>query len=324
MDTNKKKKIIGVAVISGVILVSITTSGIRITRNMRKRDEQDTVGTQTQISAEATDFNANTGYTRIRMVDIQHGNKEINDGGEIITNLNEGARILIQGYVDGSTSTLVTSNKSDFNITVTQGDVEITQASAGNYCVFKPKTLGKHVIKIEHPNSYSVSSKTFTIDTYFPISLNANGGNTSTTYIYGAKTTLWKDTGLTEQMGQMTNPISIPTRSGYRFLGYYTGQNSGDEIIGSNGYFVPNGKYDGETFYTRNYTTLYAHWESTSSSYHTIIYNANGGSGYMESSQINGSGFLKPNTFTRDGYRFIGWNTAPYATQAMWNDRRSF
>ena len=41
MNKNQKKKIIGVAVISGVILVSITTGGIKISRNMRKRDELD-------------------------------------------------------------------------------------------------------------------------------------------------------------------------------------------------------------------------------------------------------------------------------------------
>ena len=64
MNNNQKKKIVGVAIISGVILVSITAGGIKISRNVRKRDEIDTIETQTQISAEATDFNATSGITK--------------------------------------------------------------------------------------------------------------------------------------------------------------------------------------------------------------------------------------------------------------------
>ena len=42
---------------------------------------------------------------------------------------------------------------------------------------------------------------------------------------------------------------------------------------------------------------------------HTITFDANGGSGTMDSQTVSGTEKIKANTFTRKGYKFTGWNT---------------
>jgi len=45
--------------------------------------------------------------------------------------------------------------------------------------------------------------------------------------------------------------------------------------------------------------------------YKQVTYNGNGGTGTMSPQTIETSGSLKANTFTRTGYTFMGWTTAP-------------
>lgn len=56
--------------------------------------------------------------------------------------------------------------------------------------------------------------------------------------------------------------------------------------------------------------TLYAVWKSTT---YTLNYSANGGEGTIDSATKNQGEqvTLTPNTFTREGYAFTGWNTRP-------------
>jgi|GEM_PF-5976361 len=68
--------------------------------------------------------------------------------------------------------------------------------------------------------------------------------------------------------------------------------------------------------------TIYAQWTPN---YYTIIFDANGGSGSMESQQIlyGTTSALLANTFTRDGYTFEGWaltadGSAAYADNASY------
>ena len=45
---------------------------------------------------------------------------------------------------------------------------------------------------------------------------------------------------------------------------------------------------------------------------HTVTYNANGGVGATITQAFVGSSVtLRSNTFTREGYRFLGWSTSP-------------
>ena len=97
--------------------------------------------------------------------------------------------------------------------------------------------------------------------------------------------------------------IEIPTKTGYRFGGYYTEQNGqGEQYIDASGSIV----CDDITFLQD--TALYAHWIVNSCS---ILYDANGGTGTMESTlAIYGTSVtLLPNKFIRTGYVFKGWST---------------
>ena len=72
------------------------------------------------------------------------------------------------------------------------------------------------------------------------------------------------------------------------------------------------------------------HLKSTSSIaksktiYYTVVYNANGGWGKTTSSshQSNEERALSVNGFKNAGYEFLGWNTAPTATTALYKDKQ--
>jgi len=153
-----------------------------------------------------------------------------------------------------------------------------------------------------------------------------------------------------EALGPSSISVSPPKNSGYTFKGYYSSNNkSGRQYINQNGYLTSTltsdyGMMVGETtnkFFVRKNivyrqslnmtiteyypnessfnkaaskyaaTKWYARWQ------YTIAFNSNGGSGSMNS--VTGyygwnSIQLAANTFTRDGYEFVGWSTDPNAS----------
>ena len=119
----------------------------------------------------------------------------------------------------------------------------------------------------------------------YTISYDANGGS-------GAPSSQIK-----KQDIDITLSSSIPTRSGYTFKSW----NTLKEGVGIS-YSA------GATYSDNGDATLYAQWTSKK---YTISYNANGGSGTMSSSTVStgGSVTIKSNTFTRTGYKFVGWTT---------------
>lgn len=68
--------------------------------------------------------------------------------------------------------------------------------------------------------------------------------------------------------------------------------------------------------------TLYADWSPIN---YTVEYKPNGGSGTMESSEhvYDVEKSLNANTFTRTGYRFLGWSTDASATEPEYTDAQS-
>ena len=123
-----------------------------------------------------------------------------------------------------------------------------------------------------------------TIDKTYTVTLNqqsGTGGTTSVTATYGAA----------------MPKITIPTRTGYTFNGYY------DAASGGTQYY----KVDGSSARTWNKTaatTLYAQWTATN---YTITYNTNGGNSIAQKTYTIETATFNLPTPTRTGYTFAGW-----------------
>lgn len=101
------------------------------------------------------------------------------------------------------------------------------------------------------------------------------------------------------------------TRQGYQFLGWSTNKNATSASYLNRYNFTP-------TINATGSTTLYAIWKQQ----HRIIFDANGGQGTMADQYVSDGGgvYLRRNTFEREGFAFIGWNTNRTATTAKYTD----
>ena len=126
--------------------------------------------------------------------------------------------------------------------------------------------------------------------------------------------------------GTAIGKLPTATMKGFKFLGWYT------EPDGKGGEQVTE-----DTIPTQD-VTYYAHWESIN---YIVIFLPNGGEGKMTGSEIithknddesiiyyqmfilDESGKLSKNTYTRDGYDFLGWAKSPYATTPDLQDEAS-
>ena len=88
------------------------------------------------------------------------------------------------------------------------------------------------------------------------------------------------------------------TRAGYTFAGWNTAANGGGTSYA-----------DGATYAFTSSATLYAQWKATVKL--GVAFNANGGTGGMASETSSVPAALTADGFTRTGYTFAGWNTAP-------------
>ena len=131
------------------------------------------------------------------------------------------------------------------------------------------------------------------------VTYNANGGT-------GAPADGSALTGST-----FTVSSSAPTRSGYTFAGWNTASNgSGTSYASSATFTMPAGS-----------VILYAKWTAIA---YAVTFNANGGSGSMASQSGTSSTALTPNSFTRTGYSFAGWNTASDGSGTSYADGASY
>lgn len=100
-------------------------------------------------------------------------------------------------------------------------------------------------------------------------------------------------------------------RTGYTATGYWgTSPNGGTLVKQSDPYISGQAMAEavGKSLKNGNATiNLYAQWQIN---YHNISYNANGGTGSMDSQSIAwGATFnMLNNSFSREGYKFVGWN----------------
>ena len=116
------------------------------------------------------------------------------------------------------------------------------------------------------------------------VTLDANGGTVSPTTIQCTT-------------GETYGALPIPTRSGWRFLGWFDAQTSGNQI-------------DGETQFTDSSpTTLYAHWEEVPAGTFVLTFDDAGGTGGPGSVEVSeGSSYTIPSTPpTRESYTFEHW-----------------
>jgi uncharacterized repeat protein (TIGR02543 family) len=117
----------------------------------------------------------------------------------------------------------------------------------------------------------------------YTVSFNANGG-----------------TGT--MAAETANVPTALTANGFSRAGYtYAGWNTAADGSGT-------GYGDGATYPFTASVTLYAQWTAA---YYTANFNPNGGTGSMASETANAPTALTPNAYTRAGYVFSGWNTAP-------------
>ncbi len=142
----------------------------------------------------------------------------------------------------------------------------------------------------------------------YTITLNANGatqgGESSILLSYGDN--FYKDTKWTNKMTADMNNVTVPSRTGYIFDGFYDAKTGGKQMIDKNGYLTANASV---TAYTAD-TTWYARWIPIT---YKINYIGNGStSGTMAASDhtYGTEKALSTNEYKRIGYTFSGWSTS--------------
>ncbi|MDY5058012.1 MAG: InlB B-repeat-containing protein [Bacilli bacterium] len=218
---------------------------------------------------------------------------------------------------DSKVPSVTSSSTSDITVS------GVTSTSA----TLKALKVGSSTITVSTAadTNYNASNKaTSNISTSasaYTVTYNNNGGSgcstTSVTY------------------GGTYGTMCEPTRSGYIFIGwfdegykdkplnYYADTYSdlknafGYDADALYNHYITYGKGEGrrisqyvkgDSFAGTANRTIYAGWYAKK---YTISYNANNGSGTMSSDTVKsgGSATIKANTFTRTGYRFLGWTT---------------
>lgn len=109
-------------------------------------------------------------------------------------------------------------------------------------------------------------------------------------------------------------PITVPTKTGYTFGGYYTGTGgSGTQYYTSSG-------ASARTWDKTADTTLYAKWTPIT---YTVKYDSNNGTGTMSDvvHTYDSEKALTANSFTRAGYKFTGWKNN--STGTLYTDEQS-
>ena len=136
----------------------------------------------------------------------------------------------------------------------------------------------------------------------YTVSYNANGGSGAP-----ASQTKYHGTALTLRS-------TVPSRSGYKFLGWSTSSTATSPTYTAGGSYTANAN-----------ATLYAVWEKNPTQY-TVSYNANGGSGApaSQTKSENVAITLSSTKPIRSGYTFLGWSTSSTATSPTYYPGSSY
>jgi len=197
-------------------------------------------------------------------------------------------------------------------------------AAAGPYSSY---TLYDYSVSTNTYKRYAIwTANKYTITFNVNASNNMTSNGTTTAYFIYDTYILYKDSACTNAF--TSNKITIPTRNGYSFSGYYTGDTAQYDCYANEIYFYSSGVAY-EDFHYRIYgnITLYAHWTPNK---YKITFNANGGTlGTSEVWFIYGESYMYSNSGcttkisaiappTKTGYTFNYYEThsAQYACYA--------
>ena len=126
--------------------------------------------------------------------------------------------------------------------------------------------------------------------------LYAQWSASSSSVIYNANGGSVSPSSKSVTYGNTYGTLPTPSRTGYKFLGWYTSKTGGTQV-------TPSTKVT-----TTETHTIYAHWQANT---FTVTYDANGGSVSPASKNVTYGGtygtLAKP---SRTGYDFAGWYTA--------------
>ena len=159
---------------------------------------------------------------------------------------------------------------------------------------YDPYKIGTQTVTI----SYYQYKETMTVTVNAPeysVYYNANGGNnapSSQSKVQGTNLTL---------------STTIPTRSGYTFMGWATSSSATTASYQAGGTYSNNAN-----------VILHAVWKANT---YTVTYNANGGSNApVSQTKVHGTNLTLSSTVpTRTGYTFMGWATSSNATVSSYD-----
>ena len=220
---------------------------------------------------------------------------------------------------NGSSTTLRASvspsGATDKTVTwsVSSGSSYVSISSSGTSCTVTGKAVGTATIKCTANDGSGVSAtKTITVKNptyYYWLWFNMNGGSGGPSDIREDRTTEYSSVSI-------TIPSDVPTKSGYKFLGW---SKSSTATTAS---YQPGDSVS----VTTDGLDLYAVWQENKQNYYAhLYYNANGGSGApsSQSDSIYASSPSGSKTFTvsstkptRSGYEFQGWSTSSGSSTA--------
>ena len=169
-----------------------------------------------------------------------------------------------------------------------------------NYYITYGKGEGRRISQYVKGDSFTGNAnKTIYAGWYaqgYTISYNSNGGT-------GSMASDVVKTG-----GTATIKANEFTKKGYTFAGWTTKSDGTDDGYNWTGWSGTWNYVDGQYGIANKTLKLYARWTPKS---YTISYNSNGGTGTMASDTVStgSKATIKSNTFTKTGYKFVGWTT---------------
>lgn len=147
---------------------------------------------------------------------------------------------------------------------------------------------GNEITKIPVGTTGDLVLHAFFVTKQYTITLDANGGDVAVSSMrvyYNVSFTL-----------------SVPTRTGYDFIGWYTEAEDGEQITDAYGKSLAY-------YTTTNDITLYAHWQIRK---YTVTYDSNGGNPVGKQIYPYGSHFYPPVATHPLGYEFEGWYNSDF------------